>query len=98
MTTQTSTDESVFLREGSISNSNRTVVVDQSKAFWLTIIASVNLVGTLAMFAEWRIAERESRLLEYYVMELDGKLMSAGFIKFNESWSYRNQHNEEQKK
>lgn len=32
-------------------------------------------------------AERETRMLEYYVMELDGKLMASGVIEPNRSWS-----------
>lgn len=32
-------------------------------------------------------AETETRMLEYYVMELDGKLMAAGLIDYNESWA-----------
>jgi hypothetical protein len=32
-------------------------------------------------------AERETRMLEYYVMELDGKAMQHGIIRTEESWS-----------
>lgn len=34
-----------------------------------------------------QINERETRLLEYYVMELDGKLMRQGIIDPADSWS-----------
>jgi hypothetical protein len=69
------------------SSVNQIRISEKSKLLW--VFVGVNLVGTLWMFAEWRIAERESRLLEYYVMELDGKLMASSVIKYPDSWSAR---------
>jgi hypothetical protein len=54
---------------------------------WLLFFVGINLAATVFMCAEWRIAERENRLFEYYVMELDGKLMASGVIKYQDSWS-----------
>lgn len=42
-------------------------------------------------------AERETRMLEYYVMELDGKLMAEGLIDYNESWAARKKAKETSK-
>jgi hypothetical protein len=80
-------DDSV--EQGATSSNARAsaVINDKSKSFILATIVALNCLGTFAMFAEWRIAERESRLLEYYIMELDGKLMASGVIKYPESWS-----------
>lgn len=43
------------------------------------------------------LAEREARMLEYYVMELDGKLMKEGIIEADQSWAARKRKREEQK-
>jgi len=48
--------------------------------------------GVAVAIAVWCIvqlqeSERETRMLEYYVMELDGKLMKSGFLDSSESWS-----------
>jgi len=59
------------------------------REMWLAILLGISTAGTFMMFAQWRIAEREARMLEYYVMELDGKLMASGIIKYPESWSAR---------
>jgi hypothetical protein len=69
------------------SSVNQIRISEKSKILW--VFVGINLAATLWMFAEWRIAEREARLQEYYVMELDGKLMAAGIIKYPESWSAR---------
>lgn len=68
-------------------NSNRVTVSDRTKGFVVSTLVALNVVATVAMFAQWRSAERETRMLEYYVMELDGKLMAGGIIKPPESWS-----------
>lgn len=42
-------------------------------------------------------AERENRMLEYYVMELDGKLMKSGMLDPRESWSAKKAEREKHK-
>ena len=51
--------------------------------------AMASMVFSLFVFAQWKVSERETRMLEYYIMELDGKLMATGVIKSPESWSAR---------
>lgn len=89
MTQQENTDESVTLSDGSIHTSARAIINDKSKGYIIATLIALNLLGTLWMFVQWKVSERESRLLEYYVMELDGKLMAADVIKPPESWSGR---------
>lgn len=60
----------------------------------LAVIAAIYIAGkaeesTEASKQQQARTEQETRLLEYYVMELDGKLMAAGLIDYNESWAAR---------
>jgi hypothetical protein len=65
---------------------------------WLVVCAIVSgLSVALSVFAIYasQKSERETRMLEYYVMEVDGKLMRAGIIKPEESWSAKQRKNGE---
>ncbi len=53
----------------------------------LAILCGVSIGLTAFAFTAAGNAERESRMLEYYILELDGKLMSAGVIESKESFS-----------
>jgi hypothetical protein len=53
----------------------------------LAILCGVSIGLTAFAFTAASNAEREARMLEYYVMELDGKLMSAGVIESTQSYS-----------
>lgn len=53
----------------------------------LAILCGISIGLTAFAFTAAENAEREARMLEYYVMELDGKLMSAGVIESKESYS-----------
>lgn len=57
--------------------------------FPYAVIASLALIGIIIGGVMVYNATRETRMLEYYVMELDGKVMQAGIIKPEESWSAR---------
>lgn len=81
------TQESLIIEEG--ANYATATINDKSKAFIIATLVALNLLATVWMFIEWKIAERETRLLEYYVMELDGKLMASDIIKTPDSWSGR---------
>ena len=89
--TQENKDESVKQEGGSIANVTRVNITDKSKLLIVSVLIAANLIATVWMFIEWKMAERESRLLEYYVMELDGKMMAADLVKPPESWSGRKQ-------
>lgn len=89
MSQQENRDESVNLADGSIHTSARAIINDKSKGYIIATLIALNLLGTVLMFIQWKVSERESRLLEYYVMELDGKLMATDIIKPPESWSGR---------
>lgn len=78
-------------------NTARVTVSDKTRTFVISVLVALNVLATVWMFLQWRIAERETRLLEYYIMELDGKLMASGVIKFPESWSARRQQEERKK-
>ena len=89
MSSQENYDESMDIYgDGSNARASATVI-DKSKGFIISAFIALNLIATVWMFVQWKIAEREARLQEYYTMELDGKLMAAGIIKYNESWSAR---------
>jgi hypothetical protein len=62
----------------------------------VAIIAGLALGS--ALYSQWKAsnAEREARMLEYYVMELDGKLMAMGVVKPPESWSAQKRKREEE--
>lgn len=47
--------------------------------------------------ARYAESERENRMLEYYVMELDGKLMRNGLLDPRESWSAKKSEREKHK-
>jgi hypothetical protein len=87
MSQQENRNESVNQREGSISQNTRINISDKSKALIVATLIALNLLATVWMFIQWKVAERESRLLEYYVMELDGKMMASGLLKPPDSWS-----------
>ena len=53
----------------------------------LALLCGASLGLTAFAFSAARNADRESRLLEYYVMELDGKLMRAGLLDPKDSYS-----------
>jgi len=82
---QENLDESVSQTEGSIYNSARAHVDDKSKAWILAVLITVNCIATVLMFVEWRMAEREARMLEYYLLELDAKFIGAGLKKPDDS-------------
>jgi hypothetical protein len=51
--------------------------------------ALCGVAGALSLVAwhQANVAERETRMLQYYVNEVDGKLIHAGFIEQRERWS-----------
>lgn len=53
----------------------------------LALLCGASIGLTAFAFSAARNADREARLLEYYVMELDGKLMAAGVIDSKQSYS-----------
>ena len=78
---------SPMVREQSAS----VVQIESSKLLPLVVLLSI-LCGlsiglTAFAFSAARNADRESRMLEYYVMELDGKLMKSGLLDPKDSYS-----------
>jgi hypothetical protein len=73
------------------SRANQSIIIDNGKYMSVVVILAV-LCGAAAIFA-WRASEKADRseeradLLQYYVMELDGKVMQAGIIKPEESFA-----------
>jgi uncharacterized membrane protein YidH (DUF202 family) len=89
MTTQNNHDESVKQDGGSISNTNRTIIHDKSRTFIIAILVAFNTLATVTMYYKWRDAERETRMQEYYLLELDAKFIGAGLKKPEESIAKR---------
>jgi hypothetical protein len=80
-----------YIEEGGNQATASAIINDKSKAFIIAVLVALNVLATVMMFMKWRDAETELRMLEYYAMELDGKLMAAGVIQPPESWSGRKQ-------
>lgn len=85
------------------SNDNRSaqvIQIDSGKHVQVVATCAIlcALSACLALFAAYTgvKAERETRMLEYYTMELDGKVMQAQIIKPEESWSARKRRQAEQ--
>lgn len=53
----------------------------------LALLCGSSIGLTAFAFSAARNADREARMLEYYILELDGKLMSSGVIESKESYS-----------
>lgn len=66
-------------------NSARAIINDKSKGFIVAVLVAINAIATVMMFVEWRAAERETRMLEYYLLELDAKFIAAGLKKSDEA-------------
>jgi hypothetical protein len=79
--------------EGDSQHSSRSTLIQVESSKVLPIIVVLALLSGLAIalaalaFAQANRSERETRMLEYYVMELDGKAMQHGIIRTDESWS-----------
>lgn len=88
MGTETEYDDS-FNQQG--ERGAQIVNIDNGKYIAVVAICAV-LCGASAIYA-WRASEKADRaeeradLLQYYVMELDGKVMQAGIIKPEESFA-----------
>lgn len=87
MTTQTRTD----IHETRHHSPSASVSISGERLVPLVIVLAI-LSGIAIGFTAFAFnsagnAEREARMLEYYVMELDGKLMAAGVIESKESYS-----------
>jgi hypothetical protein len=65
------------------SSVNQIRISEKSKLLW--VFVGINLAVTLGMFAEWRISEREARMLQYYLLELDAKFIASGLKKPEDS-------------
>jgi hypothetical protein len=84
MSDQYNTDESIYNPYGTVSSA-RAIITDKTKTFVISILVALNCLATIAMFLEWRLAERETRMQEYYLLELDAKFIAAGLKKPQES-------------
>lgn len=51
------------------------------------VLCTIGCLGAIWALYQSAVAERETRMVEYYVMELDGKLMAGGLLDYNDSWA-----------
>ena len=65
------------------------IMIDTGKL--VPVFLALAILCGLTAYAFWEAHQSsvETRMLEYYVMEVDGKLMQANIIKPSESWSAR---------
>jgi len=77
------------------------VQVESAKLVPLLLVLSIlcGLAIAVSLFTMWQAqkSERETRMLEYYVLELDGKMMAQGVIESGQSWSAQKQKRGESK-
>jgi len=71
--------------------SAQVIHIDSGKHLSVVAVCAA-LCGVAAALSAWSAytairAERETRMLQYYVNEVDGKLIHAGFIEPRERWS-----------
>jgi hypothetical protein len=64
MATQDIKDESIYNPSGTV-NTAKAEIHDKSKGWIIAAFISLNLLGTVFMFIEWRDAAMESRLKQY---------------------------------
>lgn len=76
-----------YAEENAHVNINKFEISEKTLSI-LAIVLAVFAAAVASFFYTRAVeAERETRMLEYYVMELDGKLMKQGVITPDESWS-----------
>ena len=78
-------------------DAERLIVAVLSK---LSVSAWFNALAALALlWVGWNsyVDAREKRMLEYYIVEVDGKLIANGIVSPDASWSYRKSHPEQEK-
>ncbi len=86
--------EPAFVHDIDIGERAASVInVELGKGLAVVAVCSA-LCGISAVFAGWAAyqaayATKRADLLQYYTMELDGKLMASGVIKYEESWAAR---------
>jgi hypothetical protein len=75
-------------------SASQIIQIDSGKHVAVIAICAA-VAGAAAVFA-WHsaiqsdYAVKRADMLQYYTMELDGKLMASGVIKYEESWAARN--------
>jgi hypothetical protein len=65
------------------------------KDVWLGIALGVSVVANLFLLFSYRSAERETRMLEYYLLELDARVIRYGIKNDDEAISKRLQKQRE---
>lgn len=89
-------EEPAFVHQRNAARGAQVIQIESNKGLLLhSILAAVAIVGTVAFAIMAYNATRETRMLEYYVMELDGKVMQSGIIKPEESWSAQKRKGDE---
>jgi len=72
---------------------NQSIIVDTGKHLVVVALCSAlcGLAGGLSIWAAYQAnrSEREARMLQNYVVELDAKLIHAGFIEPKETWTVK---------
>lgn len=95
------TNNGAHTDQSGASGNSSIVQVDSGKLLpWVifnTLLTGLAIALAVLVFVDQSRTERETRMLEYYVMELDGKLMKQKIIDTNESWSAQKREQENAK-
>lgn len=80
-----SPDESVTVAERANVNVTRVEISERTLAVLAFALAAAAIVMACWSMHDAHIAEREARMQQYYVLELDAKLIAAGIKKPDEA-------------
>jgi hypothetical protein len=93
-------DDASIVQTGEGRN-NQSIIVDTGKHLAVVALCSAlcGVAGALSIWAAYQAnrSERESRMLQNYVIELDAKLIHAGFIEPKETWTVTKEQINERK-
>ena len=86
-------DANILQHGGAEGRNNQSIIVDTGKHLAVVALCSAlcGIAGALSIWAAYQAnrSERESRMLQNYVVELDAKLIHAGFIEPKETWTVK---------
>jgi hypothetical protein len=87
-------DRSRRVRKDSPSAVAKAIINENTKQWFIGVLMALSIAANVLLYFQFANAERETRMLEYYVLEMDAKLIAAGFKTDAESVAKRLKENE----
>jgi hypothetical protein len=66
-------------RRYSPSSVSKVIFNETTKQWFIGVLMALSIAVNVFLYFQFANAERETRMLEYYVLEMDAKLIAAGF-------------------